>query len=214
MDAKAPPGFYRLWLNTAATGSWDRASTAAAIVSALLALAAAVWPTSAWIEEGARWAAPVAMLALVFAIRLLKAPLDIYKAQAAESAALRSRLDQRQRRQVEAERLQGVADRLTSLYEYGVHGILHTIPSVADDTGGLTDWAGRLDAFNQQAIQTVIDCGCTVQELNDVRTIAVFDLADGPGPDEMHALRLRRINAIALRYAEEARILRKRLMDD
>ena len=193
--------FYALWWRTAFSKAWAILDTASLVVG-LTALALAGSDLAAQsLAQRLTWQLPLGLFAVTLLWRLCVAPLEIYRVQNRELAALRSVLPR-------APHNQKLTDQLTERYHFGVHELLQRPPATLKE---LEAWDARVHAWTEEALEIMRGHHCTAQDLNHVETITALDLQPVPALQmdvaiRMFAVRLQRVADISRKYATKTEL--------
>ena len=180
--------FYKECFRRAAKPALTYANGVAALVGIGLGLVVWYRPTMNNSMAPLAGTVPVSAFLGVFAWQFIKAPFTMYRqlqeASTAEAEDMARKMRQLEHRAMAAEDAlkdyrdyQQIADVLTKLHEYGVHQILNVPPKDADTS--LDEWNRWVDNWNQRLFLDMQQLGCTVQEINHVKTISLLDVAAG-----------------------------------
>ena len=140
-------------------------------------------------------------IALKAEMRTVETKNDVYRrnieALSAEVTELRTVLDR-------SKKNQALADALTLKHKEGVTDLLNGPPKVASE---IPQWRERAHLWQEEVEAIMTQHGCSVQEMNHVQTIGMFNVFPGlhPNPDAMKDLsmfaeRLNRVANIATKY--------------
>ena len=172
--------FYRRWAAATFSPTFKRTGLVNLVVGVTLTFVAWKWPALGGLGTTLRWLLPVVAFLAFFCYLAVRAPLDFAREHELVMASLRRQAEAMDRQLRETRDCQSIADFLTKEHHYGIHQILHKPPKDAEE---LKEWNRWVENWNTGIFARMEAFGCTLQDLNHVKTIAMVEVLAGL-PDE------------------------------